>query len=183
MSIIIRKVEFKDVPRVLDTYAHYVLNTAITFEYTPPALEEFAKRIEDITKRYPYLVIEENGTVQGFAYANTFIARPAYDWACEATIYIDQLHHKRGLGKKLYEALEGELAKMGILNMYTCIAYPEENDEYLTKNSVDFHSHLGFRLVGNFYKCGYKFNRWYNMVWMEKIIGKHLEKQPQVNFK
>lgn len=56
----------------------------------------------------------------------------------------------------------------------TCIAYPKEEDEYLDKNSAMFHAHLGYRLVGEFYDCGYKFGRWYNMVWMEKLIGEHI---------
>ena len=78
-----------------------------------------------------------------------------------------------GIGGKLHAALEEELKNRGFLNTYACIAYPEQEDEYLNKNSVEFHSHLGYRLVGEFYKCGYKFNRWYNMVWMEKLIGEH----------
>ena len=69
---------------------------------------------------------------------------------------------------------------MGILNMYACIGYPAEEDEYLTKNSADFHSHIGFTQVGEFHKCGYKFGRWYNMIWMEKVIGEHKEKQAPV---
>ncbi len=70
--------------------------------------------------------------------------------------------------------------RKGILNLNACIAYPRNEDEYLTKNSVEFHSHLGYRLVGEFYQCGYKFNRWYNMVWMEKQIGEHISNQPAV---
>ena len=77
------------------------------------------------------------------------------------------------MGRKLYEALEQKLQKMGILNLYACIGYPEVEDAYLNKNSANFHAHLGFSKVGEFHKCGYKFGRWYNMVWMEKIIGKH----------
>ena len=62
---------------------------------------------------------------------------------------------------------------MGILNLYACIASPIEEDEYLTANSEQFHAHLGFEKVGEFHRCGYKYGRWYNMIWMEKIIGKH----------
>lgn len=64
--------------------------------------------------------------------------------------------------------------KMGILNLYACIAYPETEDEYLNKNSAEFHAHLDFLKVGEFHKCGYKFGRWYNMIWMKKLIGKHV---------
>ena len=73
----------------------------------------------------------------------------------------------------LHSALENELKSRGVLNMYACIAYPKVEDEYLDKNSEKFHKHLGYRLVGEFYDCGYKFNRWYNMIWMEKMIGEH----------
>ena len=65
---------------------------------------------------------------------------------------------------------------MGILNMEACIGVPEVEDEYLTRNSVEYHAHIGYRLVGEFYKCGYKFGRWYNMVWMEKMIGEHQDR-------
>lgn len=79
-------------------------------------------------------------------------------------------------------ALEKELREMGIQNMEACIGVPEVEDEYLTCDSVHFHEHLGFRMVGEFYKCGFKFGRWYNMAWMEKHIGEH-GAQPKVTWK
>lgn len=118
--------------------------------------------------------------IAGYAYAGSFVGRAAYDWSCEVTIYLARDAQKCGLGRKLYEALENELHKMGIINLYACIGYPEKNDEYLTTNSADFHAHLGFSKVGEFHKCGYKFGRWYNMIWMEKIIGKHEDNQPAI---
>ena len=183
MDVIIRYAVPKDAKRILEIYSYYIKNTAITFEYDIPALPEFQHRIENIIKKYPYLVAEQNGKVQGFAYANTFIARRAYDWSCETTIYLDFVVQKCGLGRKLYTALEEELKQMGILNLYACIAYPETDDKYLNKNSFEFHSHLGFKTVGKFQKCGYKFGNWYDMIWLEKIIGTHLQQQPQVIFK
>lgn len=80
-------------------------------------------------------------------------------------------------GGAIYEALEKALRDMGILNLYACIGSPECDDEYLTANSADFHAHLGFVKVGEFHQCGYKFGRWYNMIWMEKVIGGHETKQ------
>ena len=115
-------------------------------------------------------------------YVSPFKERAAYDWAVETSIYVDQNIRHRGVGKKLHDALESALKKQGILNMNACIAYPPADDEYLDKNSVEFHSHMGYRLVGEFYKCGYKFHRWYNIVWMEKLIGEHLPDQPAPNF-
>ena len=88
-----------------------------------------------------------------------------------------------GIGKKLHNALEKELKERGFLNMNACIAYPETEDEHLDKNSAEFHAHLGYRMVGEFHKCGYKFNRWYNMVWMEKLIGEHTTEQKQPRFR
>ena len=61
---------------------------------------------------------------------------------------------------------------MNVLNLNACIGYPEREDEYLTRNSARFHEHLGYRLVGEFHECGYKFGRWYG-IWMEKHLGAH----------
>ena len=77
-------------------------------------------------------------------------------------------------------ALADRLQAMGILNLYACIGYPQVEDEYLTKNSAQFHEHLGFTLAGTFHNCGYKFGRWYDMIWMEKIIGEHRPDQPDI---
>ena len=109
----------------------------------------------------------------GYAYANTFKDRAAYDYAVETTVYVDKSCKKSGIGKALYLELEKALAAKNIINLYACIAYPENDDEYLTKNSVQFHEHLGYKLVGRFHKCGYKFGRWYDMVWMEKFLSAH----------
>ena len=158
---------------ILKIYAPYVEQTAITFEYEVPSLEEFTGRIRGTLKRYPYLVAEKDGTIVGYAYVGCLKDRAAYDWAVETSIYVDMTRKHKGIGKKLYDALEQILKELGILNLYACIAYPETEDEYLTKDSVQFHAHLGYRMIGEFRNCGYKFDRWYHMVWMEKIIGEH----------
>ena len=169
----IRKATINDTERLLDIYAYYVKNTAITFEYDVPSLEEFRNRIRSTLKKYPYLVIEDGGIIRGYAYAGAFIGRAAYSHSCETTIYLDNSSKGRGYGRALYEALELALKNMDILNLYACIADPIVEDEYLTRNSERFHQHLGFSKIGTFHKCGYKFGRWYNMIWMEKIIGNH----------
>ena len=86
----IRTVRLDDVEELLRIYSYYVENTAITFEYDVPTVDEFRKRIETITEKYPYFVYEENGKIIGYAYANTFKDRAAYDWAVEMTIYMDK---------------------------------------------------------------------------------------------
>lgn len=182
MDIVIRAARLDDTQQLLEIYAYYVENTAITFEYEVPSYTEFQQRIVNIEKKYPYLVVERNGEIQGYAYAGPFVGRAAYDWSCELTIYLKHTFQGYGLGRKLYEALERELQAMGILNLYACIGYPIAEDLYLTKNSAEFHAHLGFSKVGEFDRCGYKFGRWYNMIWMEKIIGEHLSEQSPVKF-
>ena len=163
-----------DAAELLEIYAFYVKNTAITFDLDVPSPEEFGSRIAAIQKKYPYLVLEEDGVIQGYCYAGVFKDRAAYDHSCEMTIYLDHRAKGRGYGRKLYEALEAALKEQGILNLYACIGNPIEEDEYLTKNSEQFHRHMGYATVGEFHKCGKKFGRWYNMIWMEKIIGEHL---------
>ncbi|WP_081846660.1 GNAT family N-acetyltransferase [Butyrivibrio sp. AE3004] len=169
----IRDVKADDVNRLLEIYGFYVKETAITFEYDIPTAEEFSERINTITEKYPYLVIEENDIVYGYTYAGVLKDRAAYDKSCELTIYIDKHAKKRGYGRALYEAIEKRLIEMGIENLYACIGDPIEEDCYLDKNSENFHAHLGFKKIGTFYKCGYKFDKWYNMIWMEKLIGNH----------
>ena len=173
VAVRIRTAEVNDAQRLLDIYAYYVTKTAVSFECAVPSLAEFRSRIEKTLAKYPYLVLEENGVVRGYAYAGVFKDREAYDRSCEMTIYLEHGAEGRGYGRLLYEVLEKELKDRGILNLYTCIGDPVTEDEYLTKNSEQFHRHLGYRKVGEFHKCGYKFDRWYNMIWMEKMIGEH----------
>ena len=180
--ITIRTAILSDAQALLNIYSPYVEHTAITFEYDVPSVEEFASRIKNTLQKYTYLVAEKNGRLLGYAYASPFHERPAYDWAVETSIYVDQNIKHQGIGRRLHDALEDALRSQGILNMNACIAYPPEEDEYLDKNSVEFHTHMGYRLVGEFYKCGYKFHRWYNMVWMEKLIGNHLSDQKPPKF-
>lgn len=168
----------QDAEALLEIYAPYVENTAITFEYTVPTVQEFTQRIRHVLEKYPYLVAEREGKIAGYAYAGTFKERAAYDWSVETTVYVREDQKKTGVGRELYEMLEKLLALQNIQNLNACIAYLEVEDQYLTHNSVQFHEHLGYRLVGEFYKCGYKSGRWYNMVWMEKHIGGH-EDRPQ----
>lgn len=169
----IRIATVADTKALLDIYAPYVTDTAISFEYDVPSLAEFEARITDILKKYPYLVAESDGEILGYAYTHAFVGRAAYDHAVETTIYLKESKTKMGTGRMLYEALERISHEQNILNMNACIGYPEIPDEHLTLNSVQFHEHMGYQLVGTFHNCGYKFNTWYHMVWMEKIIGNH----------
>lgn len=155
-------------------YAYYVNQTAITFEYQAPDAQEMERRRKTILARYPYLVAEKDGKVVGYAYAHGFYGREAYAWSVEATIYIDKDARRSGIGRPLYEALEQALKGMGILNINTCIAITSDADDpYVTNGSFFFHRHLGYEKVARFHHSGYKFGRWYDVIWMEKMIGDH----------
>lgn len=164
-----------DAEELLAIYAPYVETTAITFEYEVPSPAEFAERIRRTEERYPYLAAEADGRLLGYAYAGAFKDRAAYSWSVETSVYVRRDQRRRGVGKQLYGALERALAAQGVLNLNACIAYPAREDPYLTRDSVAFHERLGFRTVGRFQTCGCKFRRWYDMVWMEKLIGSHRE--------
>ena len=176
-ALTIRPVCHADAAALRAIYAHYVEHTAITFEYETPSVDEFAARIERVTRSYPYLVAFIADKPVGYAYASTFKDRDAYQWACETTIYVAQGLRRAGVGRALYTALERELGRMGILNLYACIGYPTQEDEYLTLDSVRFHERMGYTTCGHFARCGYKFERWYDMVWMERRIGPHTSGQ------
>ena len=171
--MLIRSARTEDAPRLLEIYSYYVQNTAISFEIEVPSENEFRSRIENTLKKYPYLVLEEGGRIEGYAYAGVFKNRAAYDCSVELSIYIDASSAGRGYGRKLYKALEEKLKKQGITNLYACIASPITEDEYLDNNSEEFHRHMGFTRAGTFNKCAVKFGRSYNMIWMEKIIADH----------
>lgn len=174
-NVSIRIASPDDAEKLLAIYAPYVEKTAITFEYDVPTVHEFRKRMEHTLERYPYLVAVVGDEIVGYAYTGSFVGRAAYDHSAETSIYVDENCRHGGIGKRLYEAIEEISAAQNIINLYACIGYPEAEDEHLTMNSVGFHEHLGYKLVGRFEKCGRKFDTWYDMVWMEKIIGEHDE--------
>ena len=176
----IRAATTADAPELLAIYAPYVRETAITFEYEAPSVDEFAERIANVLKKYPYLAAEHSGEIVGYAYAGPFKARAAYGWAVESTVYVKRSMRRCGVGRALYTGLEHLLAAQHITNVNACIAVPIGEDPYLTRDSVTFHTRLGYRMVGEFDRCAYKFGRWYSMVWMEKHIGAHLTPQPEV---
>lgn len=179
-SVILRTARVPDAAALLAIYAPYVRETAITFEYDVPDEREFAARIQHTLEKFPYLVAEVGGEIVGYAYAGAFHPRAAYQWCVEMSVYVKQDIRRMGIGRKLYAAMETILKMQGVTNVEACIAVPDEPDEHLTLDSVHFHERMGYRMVGEFQKCGYKFSRWYNMVWMEKFIGEHVRIQPPV---
>lgn len=182
--MVIERVFPDDAEALLAIYAPYVTDTAVSFETEPPTTAEFRRRIETISARYPYIKAVEGGEILGYAYAGAFKSRRAYDWSVETSIYVRADRRRVGVGRALYAALETSLRRMGILNMNACIAAPHtaEGDARLPWDSVRFHERLGFRLVGTFRCSGSKFGAWYDMVWMEKLIGEHTSPPQSVRF-
>lgn len=169
----IRMAEEADAEQLLAIYAPYVEETAITFEYEVPKVEEFCQRMKNIMEKYPYLVAQSEDTIEGYAYASAFKNRAAYEWAVEMTVYVREDSRGNGIGKKLYERLEEILKAQNIINVNACIAYP--NPE-----SIAFHEKMGYHLAAHFTKCGYKLGKWYDMVWMEKMLSEHIDNPPKV---
>ena len=169
----IREALLKDAEEIIDIYRPYVLETAITFEYEVPAVEEMEKRIREREGRYPFLVAEENERVLGYAYLSPFKERSAYDWSAETSIYLDFTLRGKGYGTVLLNALEKEAGKMNLLSLDACIAVPSEESRYLTDQSRRFHEKRGYKTVAHFPFSGYKFGTWFDIIWMEKEIGEH----------
>lgn len=178
--VLIRAVTEADAGELREIYAPYVERTAISFETEVPDEEEFRRRIRETLKRYPYLAAVRDGEILGYTCTHPFVGRAAYDWSAETTIYLKQGRTRQGIGGRLYQALERISAAQNITNLNACIGLPEQDDEYLNGNSVQFHAHMGYSMVGKFHNSGYKFGRWYHMVWMEKLIAEHRKRQPAV---
>lgn len=178
--MIIKDVKVSDAKRLLEIYSYYVTDTAITFEEEIPSLSDFENRILNIKKEYPYIVAYEDEKIVGYAYANRFHPRYSYRFCVELSIYLDKDYTHNNIGKKLYEELESRLIKMNVTNLYACISYPNVTDKYLDNNSIEFHEHLGFKEIALFKDCGYKFNNWYSMKYLEKIIGEHNTSQNEL---
>lgn len=182
-DISIRFAKPEDAKELLKIYAYYVTDTAISFETEVPSEEELKLRIEEVLKSYPYIVACKDDEILGYAYLHSFVGRKAYELSAETTIYLNPDKKKMGIGKKLYSVLEDIAKAQNITNLYSCIGYVDKEDEYLNNNSVQFHEHIGFRMIGKFENCGHKFGRWYHMVWMEKIIGEHGKIREFLKFK
>jgi phosphinothricin acetyltransferase len=164
-----------DAAAILGIYRHYVSNTAITYEIEVPTPEDMRGRIERTLERYPYLVIELDGKVLGYCYASAFRPRVAYLHSIETSIYLDKDARGGGMGRRLYETLDACLRLQNVTNAYACIAHSDPEVPEAPATSRRFHERLGYTLVGEFRKCAYKFDRWFDMIWMGKDLLPHDE--------
>lgn len=153
-----------DVPAMLAIYGPYILTTTYSFEYEVPTQGEFLQRFRRITEQFPWLVFEEDGVVLGYAYGSLPFERAAYSWCAEASVYLKAEARGRGIGKILYAALEKLLAEQGYRRIYAIIT--AENSV-----SIAFHRKMGYKYLAEFPDCGYKFDRWVGVIWMEKKLN------------
>lgn len=160
----IRMAAPKDLPEILAIYTPYVTDTPFSFEYTVPSLECFTERFLAITAQFPWLVWEEDGKILGYAYGSAPFDRAAYQWCAEDSIYLHPDAQGRGIGRQLHEALEKLLIMQGYQKIYAIIT--SEN-----KGSLAFHQAMGYRFVAHFPECGYKFEKTYDTIWMEKRLN------------
>lgn len=159
----IRPATNEDVPEILSIYAPYVENSTATFEYDVPSQQEFRQRFQDITAQFPWLVWEEQGKILGYAYGSLPFERSGYAWIAEVSIYLLPEAQGKGLGRRLYAALEQLLALQGYHLLYSIIT--GENT-----GSITFHEKTGYTFLADFPACGYKHGKSLNVIWMEKRL-------------
>ena len=163
----------EDASGIQKIYEPYVRDTAVTFEYDVPDTAEFVRRIKKTLTEYPYLVAEDDGRIAGYAYAGAVRTRAAYKHAVEMSVYLDKPYQGKGTGRLLYRRLEELLVRQNVFTAYACItASAREDDAYVTDASIYFHEKAGYSHVGRFNLCGYKFGKWYDVVWMEKRLAR-----------
>jgi L-amino acid N-acyltransferase YncA len=155
-----------DINDITTIYAHHVLHGTGTFETTPPSAQDMASRRSDVlSKGLPYLVLEDATGVLGFAYCNWFKPRPAYRFSAEDSIYLAPAAHGRGLGRLLLEELMAQAERAGVRKLIAVIG------DSANKGSIGVHRACGFSHVGVLADCGWKFDRWLDVVLMDKSIG------------
>lgn len=171
----IRRARPTDAEAIQRIYAPYVDYTAISFELQAPTVDEMRKRIRKTLRHYPYFVATYEGKVIAYTYAGPIGERGAYRRSAEMSIYVDSAYKRNGIGHTLYQVLEDELRRRGFCNAYAIIAIPLSKDPHLHLGSMRFHRREGYKKVAQLHRCGRKFNTWYDVMWMEKIINAHTD--------
>jgi phosphinothricin acetyltransferase len=155
-----------DLAAITAIYQHHVLTGTGTFETIPPTLDEMTSRRQDVlSKNLPFLVMEDGGRVIGFAYCNWFKPRPAYRFSAEDSIYMAQDAAGKGQGRVLLTELCLAAEKAGIRKLIAVIG------DSANEKSIGVHQSVGFQDAGRISNCGWKFDRWLDIVMMEKTLG------------
>ena len=149
----IRDATLNDAEAVCSIYNPYVLGTVVTFEEAAVTVEEMRARMADVLHSWPWLVVESDGRIAGYAYATKWRARAAYRTSVETTVYLGAGSQRRGVGTELYRTLIDKVRSLGAHRAMGGIALPNDG-------SVALHEKLGFRKVAHFDEVGRKFDRW-----------------------
>lgn len=166
MTVQLRPATPADIPAITAIYAVEVRELVNTYEYEVPGEAEMDQRMADITTRgYPYLVATIDGEVAGYAYANSYRARIAYQWTVENSVYVDGRFQGRGIGSALMQALIEECTARGFRQMVAVIGEPANTA------SIKLHERFGFELIGVFRGLGRKHGRWLDTVQMQRALG------------
>lgn len=161
----IRAASEADAESILAIYAPVVRDTAISFEETPPTVDEIVQRMRAILPAYPYLVFEQDGEVVGYANGHVHRGRPAYRWSVETSIYVREDARGQGVGRSLYANLLDVLARQGFHTAFAGTALPNPS-------SVALHEAVGFKTLGVFPEVGFKFGRWHDVRWWHRPLTK-----------
>jgi L-amino acid N-acyltransferase YncA len=152
-----------DAARCAEIYAPYVRDTAVSFELVPPTAADMAGRIAEAQARHAWLVLEDGGTVTGYAYGGPFMSRAAYRWSATVSVYLDGGRRRSGGGRALYAALFDRLAERGIRTVLAGVTLPNDASEGL-------HRALGFEPVGVYRRVGWKHGRWRDVAWYQRHL-------------
>lgn len=172
MSLEIRLATPDDAAQIQAIYAPVVRETAISFEWEPPSVEEMRRRVEStLAKGYPWLVLDHSGEILGYAYGSTHRERVAYRWSAEVSVYIHPAWHRRGIGRALYASLFEVLRLQGFRNAFAGATQPNPG-------SVALHEAMGFQEIGLFRRIGYKFGKWHDVRWWGLALGEHPAEPP-----
>ena len=160
MPPIIRLATAADAGHILAIYGPIVRDTFISFETQIPTVEEMRERILHKLEDYPWLVVEYDGKLLGYAYGGRWRERAAYGWTVEVSVYVHPSAQRMRVGRAVYSALFDVLYVQGFVRAVAGIALPNEA-------SVRLHESLGFKTVGVFHHVGYKMSQWHDVHWME----------------
>jgi phosphinothricin acetyltransferase len=163
-DIILSPFSWRHVAPITAIYSHYVKNAVVTFDTEVPSEAAMAEKFGHMVDLgHPVIVAERAGTVLGYAYASTFRPRPAYRFTCEDTLYLAPEAVGQGLGTRLLGELITQSQAFGFKQMIAVITAG-------TEASIRLHARHGFQTLGNFPQLGYKFDRWLDIVHMQRSL-------------
>jgi phosphinothricin acetyltransferase len=165
-ALLIRPSTPADLPAITAIYAWTVLNGTGTFELDAPDATEMTRRRDDVLgKGLPWLVAQRDGVVLGYAYANHFRPRRAYRFCLEDSVFLASEARGQGLGRLLLAELMARCEAAGARQMLAVIG------DSANLASIGVHGTLGFEHVGVMKAVGWKFERWLDVVIMQKRLG------------